>query len=117
MLYGRGVVPATLLDTPAGALTRGHRFHAPRPIRIASPGSYERTLRERGHVLADFAARRERIRVEVAAAAAEAHGRALITEALLEEVTALVEWPGALTGRFEERSGERRVGKEGRSRW
>jgi len=103
MLYGREVVPATLLDTPAGALTRGHRFHAPRPIRIASPGSYERTLRERGHVLADFAARRELIRVEVAAAAAEAHGRALITEALLEEVTALVEWPVALTGRFEER--------------
>ncbi len=103
MLYGREVVPATLLDTPAGSLTRGHRFHAPRPIRIASPGSYERTLRQRGHVLADFAARRERIRAEVTAAAAEAHGRALITGALLEEVTALVEWPVAVTGRFEER--------------
>ena len=103
MLFGKDVVPATLLDTPAGHLTRGHRFHAPRPIRIASPGSYERTLRERGHVLADFAARRERIRTQVAAAAAEVPGRARITEALLEEVTALVEWPVALTGRFEER--------------
>ncbi len=103
MLYGREVVPATLLDTPAGQLTRGHRFHAPRPIRIASPGSYERTLRERGHVLADFAGRRERIRTQVTAAAAEAQGRALISEALLQEVTALVEWPVALTGRFEER--------------
>jgi glycyl-tRNA synthetase beta chain len=103
MLYGRDVVPATLLDTPAGHLTRGHRFHAPRPIRIASPGSYERTLRERGHVLADFAGRRERIRSQVTAAAAEAQGRALISEALLQEVTALVEWPVALTGRFEER--------------
>jgi len=96
-------VPATLLDTPAGHLTRGHRFHAPRPIRIASPGSYERTLRERGHVLADFAGRRERIRAQVTAAGAEAQGRALISEALLEEVTALVEWPVALTGRLEER--------------
>ena len=103
MLYGKEVVAATLLDTPAGHLTRGHRFHAPRPIRIASPGSYERTLRERGHVLADFAARRERIRAEVAAAAASVQGRARITEALLQEVTALVEWPVALTGRFEER--------------
>jgi glycyl-tRNA synthetase beta chain len=103
MLYGREVVPATLLDTPAGHLTRGHRFHAPRPIRIASPGSYERTLRERGHVLADFAGRRERIRAQVTAAGAEAQGRALISEALLEEVTALVEWPVALTGRLEER--------------
>jgi glycyl-tRNA synthetase beta chain len=103
MLYGKEVVTATLLDTPAGHLTRGHRFHAPRPIRIASPGSYERTLRERGHVLADFAARRERIRAEVAAAAANVQGRARSTEALLQEVTALVEWPVALTGRFEER--------------
>jgi glycyl-tRNA synthetase beta chain len=103
MLFGKDVVPATLLDTPAGHLTRGHRFHAPRPIRIASPGSYERTLRERGHVLADFAARRERIRAEVTAAAADVQGRARITEALLQEVTALVEWPVALTGRFEER--------------
>jgi len=103
MLYGKEVVAATLLDTPAGQLTRGHRFHAPRPMRIASPGSYERTLRERGYVLADFAARRERIRAQVAAAAANVQGRALITEALLQEVTALVEWPVALTGRFEER--------------
>jgi glycyl-tRNA synthetase beta chain len=103
MLYGKEVVAATLLDIPAGHLTRGHRFHAPRPIRIASPGSYERTLRERGYVLADFAARRERIRAQVTAAAANVQGRALITEALLREVTALVEWPVALTGRFEER--------------
>ncbi len=103
MLFGKDLVPATLLDTPAGHLTRGHRFHAPRPIRIASPGSYERTLRERGHVLADFAARREHIRARVAAAAANVQGRALITEALLQEVTALVEWPVVLTGRFEER--------------
>ena len=103
MLFGKDLVPATLLDTPAGHLTRGHRFHAPRPIRIASPGSYERTLRERGHVLADFAARREHIRTQVAAAAAEVPGRALITEGLLQEVTALVEWPVVLTGRFEER--------------
>jgi len=103
MLFGKDLVPATLLDTPAGHLTRGHRFHAPRPIRIASPGSYERTLRERGHVLADFAARGEHIRAQVAAAAANVQGRALIAEALLQEVTALVEWPVVLTGRFEER--------------
>ena len=103
MLFGKDLVPATLLDTPAGHLTRGHRFHAPRPIRIASPGSYERTLRERGYVLADFAARREHIRTQVAAAAANVPGRALITEALLQEVTALVEWPVVLTGGFEER--------------
>src|SRR5437588_559035 len=82
MLLGSEVVPATLLDTPAGHFTRGHRFHAPRPIRIASPGSYERTLRERGHVLADLAARRERIQAEVTAAAANASARAPALDAV-----------------------------------
>jgi glycyl-tRNA synthetase beta chain len=103
MLFGKDVIPATLLDTPTGRHTRGHRFHAPRPLALSSPGAYERTLRERGYVLADFAARRERIRTEVTAAAALVNGRALIGEALLDEVTALTEWPVALAGRFEER--------------
>ncbi len=103
MLFGQDVVPATLLDTPAGHITYGHRFHAPKPLRITSAGGYERTLRERGRVLADFNMRRERIRTEVTALARGLNGRALIGEELLEEVTALVEWPVALTGRFEER--------------
>ena len=105
MLYGKDVIPTTLLDTAAGNMTRGHRFHAPKPIRIAAPGSYERALRERGHVLADFTARRELIRAQVtmAASAAGQGGRALIGAALLDEVTALVEWPVPIVGRFEER--------------
>ncbi|HEY6823466.1 MAG TPA: glycine--tRNA ligase subunit beta, partial [Steroidobacteraceae bacterium] len=103
MLFGRDVVPATLLETASGRHTRGHRFLAPRPLTLASPASYERTLREKGHVLADFSARRERIRTEVTTVAEAVAGRALIREALLDEVTALTEWPVALAGRFEER--------------
>ena len=103
MLYGTEVVPATLLETPSGRETRGHRFLAPRPLRLASPERYERTLREHGFVLADFAARRARIRDQVTALARSVGGRALITEALLDEVTALTEWPVALAGKFEER--------------
>jgi glycyl-tRNA synthetase beta chain len=103
MLFGTEVVPGVLLDTAAGRHTRGHRFHAPRPLALSSPGAYERTLRERGYVLADFVARRERIRAEVTAAATAVNGRALIGEALLDEVTALTEWPVALAGRFEAR--------------
>jgi glycyl-tRNA synthetase beta chain len=103
MLFGPEVIPARILDTTAGRHTRGHRFHAPRPLLLASPGVYQRTLAERGHVIADFAVRRERIRAAVTAAAAEVHGRALLEDALLDEVTALTEWPVALAGRFEER--------------
>jgi glycyl-tRNA synthetase beta chain len=103
MLYGREVVPAVLLDTPSSALTRGHRFHAPKPIRLTRASVYERVLAERGRVVADFAVRREQIRQQVTDAAEAVGGRALLGEELLEEVTALVEWPVALTGRFEPR--------------
>ena len=62
MLYGKDVLPARLLETEAGNQTQGHRFHAPKPIRISSPAAYERALRERGYVLPDFAKRRDLIR-------------------------------------------------------
>ena len=103
MLYGKDVLPVTLLDTAAGDHTRGHRFHAPKPIRVTSPSGYEKALLERGYVVADFAGRREMIREKVTAAATELKGRALIGPELLDEVTALVEWPVPVTGRFEER--------------
>jgi glycyl-tRNA synthetase beta chain len=102
MLYGKEIVPASVLDTPAGDQTRGHRFHAPKPIRITSPASYERALRGRGYVLASFEARREVIRERVTAAADQLNGRALLSEELLEEVTSLVEWPVPVTGRFDQ---------------
>ncbi len=103
MLYGREVLTAKVLETTAGNLTWGHRFHAPKSLRIASPGAYERTLATRGFVIADFMKRRARVREQVDAVAASLDGRALIRDALLDEVTALVEWPVALAGRFEPR--------------
>ena len=103
MLYGKEVIPATLLDTSAGQFTRGHRFLAPRPLRIASPASYASTLKKRGFVIADFAERRAKIRELAGAKAAEIGGRALIDPGLLDEVTALVEWPVAVAGRIDER--------------
>ena len=103
MLYGKEIVPASLLETPSDNLTRGHRFHAPKPLRLSSPSAYERTLRNRGHVIADFEARRSLVREGVDAVASGLGGRPLMSEALLDEVTALVEWPVPLAGRFEER--------------
>jgi len=103
MMYGKDVVPARLLETDADNQTHGHRFHAPKPIRITSPAVYERVLSERGFVLPAFAARRELIKAKVLEVGASLGGRALIGDELLDEVTALVEWPVPLTGRFEER--------------
>jgi len=103
MLFGKEVLPGRLLGVETGAFTRGHRFHAPRPIRISSPNSYAGALRKRGFVIADFAERREQIRTAVIAAGAQSGGEVVMSDALLDEVTSLVEWPVALTGHFERR--------------
>jgi glycyl-tRNA synthetase beta chain len=103
MMFGGSVVPARILDTDSGKATYGHRFHAPGALMLAAPGDYVATLRERGRVLADFAERRERIRSQVLARAATLGGKAVASDALLDEVAALVEWPVAVEGRFEER--------------
>jgi glycyl-tRNA synthetase beta chain len=102
LLYGDEVVPVEVLGLQSGRITSGHRFHSPRPITLRRAKDYETKLR-RAKVIADFAKRREMIRAGVIAAAAEVNGTALIDDALLDEVTALVEWPVPLTGRFEER--------------
>jgi len=104
LLYGETVVPAEVLGLPTDRVTFGHRFHAPQPIALKSAKGYESRLR-RAKVVADFAARRELIRtgVSTAAAATGSGSSALIEDALLDEVTALVEWPVPIAGRFEPR--------------
>jgi len=102
MLYGSRVIPCSLFGLEAGHSTRGHRFHAPGAIRV-TPGTYARRLEKSGFVIPAFARRRERIRDGVAALARSLGGEAMLDEALLDEVTALVEWPVPVAGRFEER--------------
>jgi glycyl-tRNA synthetase beta chain len=103
MLFGKDALQASILDTPSGHVTFGHRFHAPKPIRIATPGAYVATLRERGHVLADLNERRETIRVGVTELARSLGGTPVMNDELLDEVAALVEWPVPLAGAFEPR--------------
>src|ERR1700722_184866 len=104
MLYGREVVPATVLGVKSGAVSFGHRFMVPnRPLHIGTPASYARTLQTRGKVIAAFDARRASIAAQVEQLAASLSGRAIVSAELLDEVTALVEWPVALAGQFEPR--------------
>jgi len=102
LLLGEEVVACEVLGVATGRITFGHRFHAPGPKSLKSANGYEAVLR-RAKVIADFGRRREVIRTGVAALAAELGGRALIEAALLDEVTALVEWPVPIAGQFEER--------------
>ncbi|MCG5524992.1 glycine--tRNA ligase subunit beta [Ectothiorhodospira haloalkaliphila] len=103
LLLGDQPIPGTILGIPAGRETRGHRFHHPDPLPVPEPSAYADLLARQGHVLADFDARREAIRGQVEQTAAELGGRAVLDEALLDEVTALVEWPVAVAGHFESR--------------
>jgi glycyl-tRNA synthetase beta chain len=103
LMLGTEVVPGRILDLPTGNRTRGHRFMAPRELALRSPASYARRLERAGKVLADFAARRTRVESGVVALAVEHGAEAILSDALLEEVTALTEWPVPMAGRFEER--------------
>ncbi len=101
LLYGTRVVPATVLGIRANRRTRGHRFHGPASLPLASAQSYEDTLAQRGRVVADFLQRQGQIRAQTEHLAATTGGRAHIEPDLLALVTALVEWPTAVLGSFD----------------
>ncbi len=102
-LHGDAVVPCTLLDAEAGRETRGHRFHHPGAIPVEAPGDYEQALEEQGKVIAHFGRRAEMIEKLVERTAETIGARPDIDPDLLEEVTALVEWPQPIAASFEER--------------
>lgn len=101
-LYGEDVVPVSFVGLKADRLTTGHRFHTEGLISIKSADSYEEQLQTEGKVMPAFAARRAKI-VESAQAMARAMGgEAIMPEALVEEVSALTEWPVVYESSFEE---------------
>jgi glycyl-tRNA synthetase beta chain len=102
MLLGDQVVDCTILKQQAGRESRGHRFHHPQNVVITTPANYVEDLRK-AYVLADFAERRELIAKRTAELAMQQEGTAIVPPALLDEVTALVEWPVPLVCSFEER--------------
>ncbi|MDO5691226.1 MAG: glycine--tRNA ligase subunit beta [Pseudomonadota bacterium] len=103
-LHGETVVPVTALGLKAGRATHGHRFEAASdPVELASADDYAVALREQGAVIASFDERRAAISSQLESAAAQAGPalKAIEDEALLDEVTALVERPNVLVCSFE----------------
>jgi glycyl-tRNA synthetase beta chain len=115
VLHGDTIIPAKLLGLEAGRVTHGHRFQGATNLRIAHADEYESRLALEGRVLASFAERRARIKalLEEEARTLGAHLLSTnllsesssatdpTTEALLDEVTALVEWPRVYVGQFD----------------
>lgn len=101
LLFGNEIVNADILGLSSGNTSRGHRFHAPGEVTINTPADYEGALRN-AYVMASFQERSDLITEQVKAEGEKLGGEAVIEADLLEEVTALNEWPVALAGSFEE---------------
>ena len=102
MLHGAEVIAGEVLGLQANRVTRGHRFMHGAAISLAHADDYEARLAHPGHVIASFGARRARVRELVETTAASEGGSAVIDDALLDEVTALVEWPVPVCGSFDQ---------------
>jgi glycyl-tRNA synthetase beta chain len=101
-LHGADVVPVSTLGLQSGRQTHGHRFEAAvDPVVLQDADHYARQLAEQGAVIAGFEQRRGEIVRQLQAAASKEGLKPIEDEALLDEVTALVERPNVLTCRFE----------------
>ena len=98
MLHGDQVVPGEVLGLVSDRRTLGHRFLSQGEIVLTDAESYENTLAEQGRVMVGFGARRDWIRQQLQEKAGNL--QVLLDEDLLDEVTALVEWPAVYRGEF-----------------
>ena len=100
-LLGDQVVNCSILDTQSSNISYGHRFHHPQSITINSAAEYEDKLSAIGKVIADFEQRKNLIEKQLLDAAEKINGHVPVDAVLLDEVTALVEWPVAIIGDFD----------------
>ncbi len=101
MMLGKRVVPGEVLGLASGDRTSGHRFIGETQLRIPSADAYADVLEQRGKVIASFTRRRDAIADALRAAAQRQGGAIAEDPALLDEVTALVEFPAVFAGRFD----------------
>ena len=102
-LYGRKIIPVSVLGLTAGNTTMGHRFEAKVDrIVLEDADNYAHQLETEGAVIASFTQRRSEIVRQLSAAAAKENLQYIQDDDLLDEVTSLVERPNVLTGCFEE---------------
>jgi len=101
MMLDDQVIDGEVLGIQAGNTSKGHRFHHPESIVIKNAASYAEQIRQEGHVIASFEVRKDEVRQQAEVAAKALGGTAQIDEDLLDEVTALIELPIAVSGSFD----------------
>ncbi|MFZ5540324.1 MAG: glycine--tRNA ligase subunit beta [Pseudomonadota bacterium] len=100
-LHGHAPLPVRALGLIGGTKTFGHRFLSQGEIAVHSADTYVEQLEREGRVIVSFEARRARIVAQLTAAAAKVNAQPVMPDALLDEVTALVEWPVVYESGFE----------------
>ena len=100
LMHGEQVIPCEILAIESGSQTQGHRFHSECAISLGSADDYPELLQQQGYVIADRSARKASIIRQIEALEGMHEVRAYQDEALLDEVTDLVEWPHAFCGAF-----------------
>ncbi|QDP02843.1 glycine--tRNA ligase subunit beta [Thalassotalea sp. PS06] len=101
MMYGSEIIPGEVLGVASSNQLLGHRFHHQGLVTLDSADNYLSAL-ESAYVIADFEVRRDNISKQILAAAADMNAEALLDDDLLDEVTAINEWPTVLVGTFDE---------------
>ncbi len=101
LLHGENVIDAEIMGLKTSNVTFGHRFHAKGEIKLNTASEYKQKLLDEGFVIADFEERKQKIKQQVLDAVEKLGGFAVLDENLLDEVTALNEWPIAVAGEFE----------------
>lgn len=102
MLHGSKVLKTPIMGITPGNKSHGHRFLSMKPVLVKTPDQYADALEEKGHVIAHFDRRQKLVKKGVKAAAKKAGGTPVSDDELYDEVTALVEWPVAMTGSFDD---------------
>jgi glycyl-tRNA synthetase beta chain len=102
LMLGESLIDCSIFNLSNGNQTRGHRFHCDAPITITGPKTYAQQLRDEGKVIVDIEERKQIIRTQVAEQAAKVGAQAVVSDSLLNEVAALVEWPVSLCGKFDD---------------
>ena len=103
MILGSDIVKANIMGLDSGNSTRGLRFTGKQEFSINNAKDYQKTLLDKAQIEVDFEVRKETIRSQVMQVASENNATAVIDESLLDEVCALVEYPRAFSGSFDER--------------
>lgn len=100
LLLDEQPLPITLFGIKSDQYTYGHRFHAPQALFVPHAKHYEALL-EKAYVIADYEKRRHIIQQQIITIAESGQGKAIVPEALLDEVSAIVEWPHSMLAHFD----------------